>query len=60
MVASKILLLLSSAYATIGGEQVITQTKCKLDKFNHATVIDYVCKFYYLYSTVAESSNLAT
>ena len=45
MVASKILLLLSSAYATIGGEQVITQTKCKWDKFNHATVIDYVCTF---------------
>ena len=45
MVASKILLLLSSANATIGGEQVITQTKCKWDKFNHATVIDYVCKF---------------
>ena len=59
MVASKILLLLSSAHATIGGEQVITQTKCKWDKVNHATVIMYV-SFYYLYSTVAESSNLAT
>ena len=60
MVASKILLLLFSTHATIGGKQVITQMKCKWDKLNHATVIDYVCKFYYLYSTVAESSNLAT
>ena len=45
MVASKILLLLSSAHATIGGEQVITQMKCKWNKFNYASVIDYVCKF---------------
>ena len=44
MVGSKILLLLSSAHAT-GREQMITQTKCKWDKFNHATVIEYVRKF---------------
>ena len=44
MVASKILLLLSSAHAIIGGEQVITQMKCKWDKSNQTTVID-LCKF---------------
>ena len=49
MVASpkcpKILLLLSSAHATIGGEQMITQMKYMWNKFNYASVIDYVCKF---------------
>ena len=44
MVASKILLL-SSAYATVGGKQVITQMKSKWNKFNYATVIVYVFKF---------------
>ena len=44
MVASKILLLLSSAHATVH-EQVITQMKSKWNKFNYATVIVYVCKF---------------
>ena len=60
MVASKILLLLSSVHATVGGEQVITQMKSMRNKFNYATVIVYV-SFYFLYSTVAESSSyLAT
>ena len=45
MVASKILLLLSSDHATVGGQQVITQMKSKWNKFNYATVIVYVCKF---------------
>ena len=59
MVASKILLL-SSAHATVGGKQVITQMKSKWNKFNYATVIVYV-SFYFLYCTVAESSSyLAT
>ena len=56
MVASKILLLLSSDHATVGGEQVITQMKSKWNKFNYATVIVYV-SFYFLYCTVAESSS---
>ena len=41
----KILLLLSSAHATTGGEQVITEMKFKWNKLNSALVIDYVCKF---------------
>ena len=41
----KILLLLPSAHATIGGEQMITEMKYKWNKFNYASVIDYACKF---------------